>query len=129
MLFVDAVDAVEAVLEMVLAIVWLPLNVLLWDSAPEGSVALPATTLRVSGISRWDEAAPRGVSAPRAAPRCAEALASPCAGYESYAEDSAEPLPRARPKSLIPPAAGTRARAKVSFCSPTLAIARGAAGC
>ena len=65
MLFVEPEPAltVLAVLEMVLAIVWLPLNVLLWDSAPEGSVALPATTLRVSGISRWDEAAPRGVSA------------------------------------------------------------------
>ena len=64
-LFVEPEPAltVLAVLEMVLAIVWLPLNVLLWDSAPEGSVALPATTLRVSGISRWDEAAPRGVSA------------------------------------------------------------------
>ena len=39
------------------------MNVLLWDSAPEGSVALPATTLRVSGATVWDEAAPRGVSA------------------------------------------------------------------
>ena len=62
-LFVEVVDAVEAVLEMVLAIVWLPLNVLLWDSAPEGSVALPATTFRVGATSRRDEAAPRGVSA------------------------------------------------------------------
>ena len=79
MLFVEVVDAVEAVLEMVLAIVWLPLNVLLWDSAPEGSVALPATTFRVGATSRRDEAAPRGVSALSRRARCGrEALASRC---------------------------------------------------
>ena len=60
----EPVEAVLAVLEMVLAIVWLPtVNVRHWDSAPEGSVALPATTLRVCGATVWDEAAPCGVSA------------------------------------------------------------------
>ena len=64
-LFVEPEPAltVLAVLEMVLAIVWLPLNVLLWDSAPEGSAALPAKSLRALGATVWDEAAPRGVSA------------------------------------------------------------------
>ena len=60
MLFVEVLDAVEAVLEMVLAIVKvLPLG----SVAPEGSVALPAKSLRVGATSRRDEAAPRGVSA------------------------------------------------------------------
>ena len=64
MLFDDAVDAVEAVLEMVLDIVWLPVIVLRhWDSAPEGSVAIPAKTLMRGATSRRDEAAPCGVYA------------------------------------------------------------------
>ena len=66
MLFVEVLDAVEAVLEMVLDMVscGCPVSVLpKWDSAPEGSVALPATTLRVVYAIVWDEAAPRGVSA------------------------------------------------------------------
>ena len=59
MLFVEPEPAltVLAVLEMVLAIVWLPSE----GAAPEGSVALPATTLRVGATSRRDEAAPCGV--------------------------------------------------------------------
>ena len=78
------------------------MNVLLWDSAPEGSVALPATTLRVVYAIVWDEAAPRGVSAlSRRAALWAEALGLvSCAGYESCAEDSAEPVPRVGPMSL-----------------------------
>ncbi len=74
MLFDDAVEAVLAVLEMVLAIVKvLPLG----SVAPEGSVALPATTLRVGSTSRGDEAAPCGVSAlSRRAALWQEALAS-----------------------------------------------------
>ena len=66
MLFVELVDAVLAVLEMVLAIVYCgcPVNVLQEGSvAPEGSVALPATTLRGVDATVWDEAAPCGVSA------------------------------------------------------------------
>ena len=62
----EPVEAVLAVLEMVLDMVscGCPVNVLpKWNSAPEGSVALPATTLRVGSTSRRDEAAPRGVSA------------------------------------------------------------------
>ena len=59
----EPVEAVLAVLEMVLDIVWLPSRLRHWDSAPEGSVALPATTLRVEALRVWDEAAPRGVSA------------------------------------------------------------------
>ena len=59
----EPVEAVLAVLEMVLDIVWLPSRLRHWDSAPEGSVALPATTLRVDALRVWDEAAPRGVSA------------------------------------------------------------------
>ena len=59
----EPVEAVLAVLEMVLDIVWLPSRLRHWDSAPEGSVALPATTLRVVYATVWDEAAPRGVSA------------------------------------------------------------------
>ena len=59
----EPVEAVLAVLEMVLAIVWLPSRLRHWDSAPEGSVALPATTLRVYGATVWDEAAPCGVYA------------------------------------------------------------------
>ena len=58
-LFVEVVDAVEAVLEMVEAIAsGCPANVL-----QEGSVALPAKTLVEGATSRMDEAAPRGVSA------------------------------------------------------------------
>ena len=78
MLFVEVLDAVEAVLEMVLDMVscGCPVSVLpKWDSAPEGSVALPATTSRVCGATVWDEAAPRGVSAlSRRAALWAEAL-------------------------------------------------------
>ena len=59
----EPVEAVLAVLEMVLDIVRLPSRLRHWDVAPEGSVALPATTLRVGTTSRRDEAAPRGVSA------------------------------------------------------------------
>ena len=44
----EPVEAVLAVLEMVLAIVAAQVRLPYWDSAPEGSVALPATTLRVS---------------------------------------------------------------------------------
>ena len=45
--------------------------------APEGSVALPAKSLRALGATVWDEAAPRGVSAlSRRAALWAEALAS-----------------------------------------------------
>ena len=59
----EPVEAVLAVLEMVEAI-GLPNEMCrYWDSAPEGSVALPATTLRVVYATVWDEAAPRGVSA------------------------------------------------------------------
>ena len=80
MLFVEVLDAVEAVLEMVLAIVYCgcPVNVLQEGSvAPEGSVALPAKSLRALGATVWDEAAPCGVSAPsRRAALWAEALAS-----------------------------------------------------
>ena len=51
-----------------------------------------------------DEVGAEGYATPR---RCAEALASvSCAGYESCAEDSAEPVPRAWPTTLIPSAAG-----------------------
>ena len=57
----EPVEAVLAVLEMVLDIVWLPSRLRHWDSAPEGSVALPATTLRVGSTSRQDRQ--RGVSA------------------------------------------------------------------
>ena len=78
MLFVEVLDAVEAVLEMVLDMVscGCPVSVLpKWDSAPEGSVALPATTLRVGATSRGNEAAPCGVSAlSRRAALWAEAL-------------------------------------------------------
>ena len=56
----EPVEAVLAVLEMVLAIVRMCRH---WNSAPEGSVALPATTFRVGATSRRDEAAPRGVYA------------------------------------------------------------------
>ena len=93
----EPVEAVLAVLEMVLDMVCgCQVNVLPkhWNSAPEGSVALPATTLRVSGATVWDEAAPRGVnalSAPRRAVGRGARLVS-CAGYESYAQDSAEPV-------------------------------------
>ena len=74
----EPVEAVLAVLEMVLAIVWLPSRLRHWDSAPEGSVALPAKSLRALGATVWDEAAPRGVRAlaPRRAVAVAEALAS-----------------------------------------------------
>ena len=44
----------------------------------------------------------------------------PCAGYESYAEDSAEPLPRARPKSLSASGGG---EARHHGLSPRLPIA------
>ena len=68
MLFVEPepVEAVLAVLEMVLDMVCgCQVNVLPkhWNSAPEGSVALPATTLRVVYATVWDEAAPSGVFA------------------------------------------------------------------
>ena len=59
----EPVEAVLAVLEMVEAIVGLPSRLRHWDSAPEGSVALPATTLRVVYAIVWHEAAPCGVSA------------------------------------------------------------------
>ena len=81
-------------MEMVEAIVGLPSRLRHWDSAPEGSVALPAKSLRVFGATVWDEAAPRGVnalSAPRRAVGRGARLVS-CAGYESYAQDSAEPV-------------------------------------
>ncbi len=68
----EPVEAVLAVLEMVLAIVRMCRH---WNSAPEGSVALPTTTLRVVYAIVWDEAAPRGVSAlSRRAALWAEAL-------------------------------------------------------
>ena len=72
--------------------------------APEGSVALPATTLRVVYATVWDEAAPRGVSAlsRRAALWAERRWLVSCAGYESCAEDSAEPVPRAWPTTLQP---------------------------
>ena len=66
MLFVEVVDAVDAVLEMVLAMVCRVGRrgaAHCWDSAPEGSVALPAKSLRALGATVWDEAAPCGVSA------------------------------------------------------------------
>ena len=59
----EPVEAVLAVLEMVLDIVRLPSRLRHWDVAPEGSVALPATTLGVGATSRGDEAAACGVSA------------------------------------------------------------------
>ena len=66
------------------------------------TVALPATTLRVVYATVWDEAAPRGVSAlsRRAALWAERRWLVSCAGYESCAEDSAEPVPRAWPTTL-----------------------------
>ena len=67
------------------------------DSAPEGSVALPATTLRVYGATVWDEAASCGVSAlSRRAAAVQRRWLVPCAGYESCAEGSAEPVSLSR---------------------------------
>ena len=65
------------------------------------TVALPAKSLRVGALTLRDEAAPCGVSAlsRRAALWQRRWLVS-CAGYESYAEDSAEPVPRARPRPI-----------------------------
>ena len=59
----EPVEAVLAVLEMVEAIVGLPSRLRHWDSAPEGSVAIPAKTLMRGATSRRDEAAPCGVYA------------------------------------------------------------------
>ena len=65
-------------------------------------MALPATTLRVGATSRRDEAAPCGVYelSRRAALWAERRWLVSCAGYESCAEDSAEPVPRARPTTL-----------------------------
>ena len=72
------------------------------DVAPEGSVALPAKSLRALGATVWDEAAPRGVDAlsRRAALWAERRWLVSCAGYESCAEDSAEPVPGAWPTTL-----------------------------
>ena len=105
MLFVEVLDAVEAVLEMVLDMVscGCPVSVLpKWDSAPKGSVALPAKTLMRGATSRGDEAAPRGVSALSRRAALQRRWLVSCAGYESCAEDSAEPVPRAWPTTLQP---------------------------
>ena len=74
----EPVEAVLAVLEMVLAIVWLLSGCPMGQALGFGTtVALPATTLRVVYATAWDEAAPRGVSAlSRRAALWAEALAS-----------------------------------------------------
>ena len=66
------------------------------------TVALPAKRLRVGALTLRDEAAPCGVSAlsRRAALWAERRWLVSCAGYESYAEDSAEPLPRAWPTTL-----------------------------
>jgi len=63
------------------------------------TVALPATTLRVvyATVSSSPEWCVRALAPRRAAQR--RWLVS-CAGYESCAEDSAEPVPRARPTTL-----------------------------
>ena len=65
-------------------------------------MALPAKSLRALGATVWDEAAPCGVSAlsRRAALWAERRWLVSCAGYESCAEDSAEPVPRARPTTL-----------------------------
>ena len=79
MLFVEPepVEAVLAVLEMVLAIVWLP-NENVQALGFGTTVALPATSLRVGATSRRRGSPAWGVRALAPRRRCAEALASRC---------------------------------------------------
>ena len=122
MLFVELVDAVLAVLEMVLAIVyyglWLPMN------AGTGiRHHCCATGDDVKG--RRDVPSGRGslvcvvcvCTRSRAAPRCAGGGAGlvSCAAYESCAEGSAEPVPRARPQTLSASGGDPRSRLMVKF--------------